>query len=59
VLSQYLLDLAHALHASYNTLRVKDASLPVAEARLLLFTVVKHVLASGLKILGIPALEKM
>jgi arginyl-tRNA synthetase len=58
-LSQYLLDLAHALHSSYNTLRVKDEARPLAEARLLLFTAVKHVLRSGLGILGIPALEKM
>jgi arginyl-tRNA synthetase len=59
VLSQYLLDLAHALHASYHTLRVKDEERRLAAARLLLFAVVKHVLASGLGILGIPALEVM
>ncbi len=59
VLAQYLLDLAHALHASYNVLRVKDAEAKTARARLLLFTVVKNVLSSGLGILGIPALEKM
>jgi arginyl-tRNA synthetase len=59
VLAAYLLDLAHALHGSYPVLRVKDEAPPVAQARLLLFTVVKGVLASGLGILGIPALERM
>ena len=59
MISQYLLDLAHALHSGYQTLRVKGEEPPKAEARLLLFTVVKQVLASGLGILGIPALEKM
>jgi arginyl-tRNA synthetase len=59
VLAQYLLDLAHALHSSYNVLRVKDEAPPVAKARLLLFAAVKHVLAGGLEILGIRALEKM
>jgi arginyl-tRNA synthetase len=59
VLATYLLELARALHASYRSLRVKDEELRLAKARLLLFTVVKNVLASGLEILGIPALEKM
>jgi arginyl-tRNA synthetase len=59
VLAGYLLDLARALHASYRVLRVKDEEPRVAKARLLLFTVVKRILASGLGILGIPALEKM
>ena len=55
----YLLDLAKALHASYLKLRVKDEAPPLARARLLLFAVVKRVLASGLRILGIRPLEKM
>jgi arginyl-tRNA synthetase len=59
VLATYLLELARALHSSYRSLRVKDEELRIAKARLLLFTVVKDVLASGLEILGIPALEKM
>jgi arginyl-tRNA synthetase len=59
VLATYLLDLARALHASYRVLRVKDEERRTAAARLLLFTVVKNVLASGLAMLGIPALEKM
>ena len=59
VLSTFLLDLAHALHASYVPLRVKDEEERVAKARLLLFAVVKNVLASGLRILGIRPLERM
>ena len=59
VVSQYLLDLAHALHASYQTLRVKGEETSLAQARLLLFSAVKQVLKNGLAILGIPALEKM
>jgi len=59
VLAGYLLDLAHALHGSYQSLRVKGEETKLAQARLLLFTVVKHVLANGLGILGIPALERM
>jgi arginyl-tRNA synthetase len=59
VLAGYLLDLAHGLHGSYQSLRVKGEETQVAQARLLLFTVVKHVLAKGLGILGIPALERM
>lgn len=59
LLATYLLDLAKALHASYMKLRVKDEEARLAEARLLLFVVVKRVLASGLRILGIKPLEKM
>lgn len=59
VISQYLLDLAHALHSSYHSLRVKGEEKKPAEARLLLFSVVKNVLASGLRILGITPLERM
>ena len=59
VLASYLLELARALHSSYRALRVKDEEAVRAKARLLLFTVVKGVLARGLAILGIPALERM
>lgn len=58
-LANYLLELARALHSSYNVLRVKGEEPEVAQARLLLFTVVKQVLASGLRLLGIPVLERM
>ncbi len=59
VLAGYLLELARALHSSYRALRVKDAEPATAEARLLLFCVVKQVLKSGLTILGIRALDRM
>ncbi len=59
VLTVYLLELARGLHAGYRALRVKGEAQDKAQARLLLFTVVKQVLKSGLEILGIPALERM
>jgi arginyl-tRNA synthetase len=59
VLGIYLLDLAHALHSAFNVLRVKGEEESVAKARLLLFTIVKNVLASGTRILGITPLERM
>ena len=59
ILAAYLLELARALHSSYKELRVKDEEEKLAGARLLLFAVVKNVLASGMKILGIKPLEKM
>ena len=51
--------LARALHAGYVKLRVKDEEANVAKARLLLFTAVKRVLASGMELLGIKPLERM
>ena len=59
VLCNYLLELARGLHASYAVLRVKGEDMGKAQARLLLFTVVKQVLRSGLTILGIRPLERM
>lgn len=58
-LGTYLLEVAHALHAAYNVLRVKDAPLPAGKARLVLFGAVRTVLEQGLGILGIRALERM
>jgi arginyl-tRNA synthetase len=40
-------------------LRVKGEAPDLAQARLQLFLAVKQVLANGLAILGIPALERM
>tara|TARA_B100001167_G_scaffold190048_1_gene155924 strand:- start:88 stop:1782 length:1695 start_codon:yes stop_codon:yes gene_type:complete len=59
ILAAYLLDLARALHSGYKELRVKGEEKKIAAARLLLLAVVKNVLASGMKILGIKPLEKM
>ncbi len=59
VLANYLLELARGLHASYAVLRVKGEESGKAQARLLLFTAVKQVLRSGLRILGIQPLERM
>ena len=59
LISQYLLELARLLSASYNDLRVKDEERRLAEARLLLLWGVKQVLANGLRLLGLNPLEKM
>jgi arginyl-tRNA synthetase len=59
LLAGYLLDLAKGLHSSYQRLRVKDEEPELARSRLLLFLVVKRILAGGLTILGMRPLEKM
>ncbi len=60
-ISNYLLDLSKAFSRAYKELRVigEDVSKELASTRLALFTSVKHVLASGLKLLGVPLVEKM
>ena len=55
----YLLDLSRALPSRDTELRVKGEEEKLAGARLLLFAVVKNILAGGMKILGIRPLEKM
>lgn len=59
VVANYLLELAKALHSSYHRLRVKGEEERLARTRLQLFLGVKNVLASGLRTLGIPPLERM
>ncbi len=59
LVSQYLLELAKLLSASYNELRVKDEEQHLAQARLLLLWGVKQTLANGLRLLGLTPLEKM
>ncbi len=59
VVAGYLLDLAKGLHASYQVLRVKGEEEKLARTRLELFMAVKRILAAGLRMLGIPALERM
>ena len=59
IVAGYLLDIAKAFHSAYQVLQVKGEDPPLAQARLQLFLVVKRILASGLGILGIPALERM
>jgi arginyl-tRNA synthetase len=55
----YLRDLAADFHSYYNAERilVEDASL--AKARLALCAATRQVLASGLALLGVSALERM
>jgi arginyl-tRNA synthetase len=59
IVASYVLELARALHSGYVKLRVKGEEDRVAKARLLLFHVVKKVLASAMKVLGIRPLERM
>lgn len=60
-IASYLLDLAKAFSRAYNELRVVDESVSkeLATTRLSLLVAVKYVLASGLKLLGVPVVERM
>ena len=57
----YLLDLAAAFHGYYNRRenRVVSEDHELSRARLYLVGVVRHVLASGLALLGVGAPERM
>jgi arginyl-tRNA synthetase len=59
VLSQHLLELASAFSSFYHKHHVKNAEPPVRRARVELVRAVRHVLAHGLGLLGIAALERM
>ncbi|PIP68538.1 MAG: arginine--tRNA ligase [Candidatus Omnitrophica bacterium CG_4_9_14_0_2_um_filter_42_8] len=59
ILLSYLQDLAGFFHAYYNAHRVVTDDKPLTEARITLIHTVKKVLASGLGLLGVTALEKM
>jgi arginyl-tRNA synthetase len=59
VISNYLLQLGSALHASYKELRIIGSPEPLARARLLLYDCIKVVLKNGLHLLGIKALKRM
>jgi len=60
-IAHYLVDLAKAFSRSYRDLFVvsENVANPLASSRLALFMAVKHVLGSGLKLLGVPLVEKM
>ena len=55
----YLQDLAGFFHSYYNAYRIVTDDKPLTEARIALIYTVKKVLASGLSLLGVTALEKM
>ena len=59
ILLSYLQDLAGFFHAYYNAYRIVTDDKPLTEARIALIHTVKNVLASGLELLGVTALEKM
>jgi arginyl-tRNA synthetase len=60
VLSQHLLEVAGALNAFYQQHRVKDApTAPLRAARAALVEATRHVLAHGLRLLGIEPIERM
>jgi arginyl-tRNA synthetase len=58
-LCRYLLDLSQALNNYYHEVPVLKAEEKVRDARLVLISCVKSVLASGLSLIGIAAPEEM
>ncbi|OGW71269.1 MAG: arginine--tRNA ligase [Omnitrophica bacterium GWA2_41_15] len=59
MLLAYLQDLAGFFHSYYNAYRIVTDDKPLTEARIALIHTVKKVLAGGLDLLGVTALEKM
>ena len=55
----YLRDLANAFHSYYNAVKFLDADDAERNARLALIAASKQVLANGLQLIGVTALEKM
>jgi len=59
-MTQYVLELASALHSFYNAEKVLDAdNLPLTEARLALMEAVRITLRNSLKLIGVSAPEQM
>ncbi|MEK6732034.1 MAG: arginine--tRNA ligase [Candidatus Omnitrophota bacterium] len=59
ILLTYLQDLAGLFHSYYNAYRIVTDDKPLTETRITLIQAVKKVIASGLGLLGVTALEKM
>ena len=59
LVSDFLLETASQFNHFYNQVRVLGSPAGVQEARLALVSAVCTVLASGLKLLGVPLLERM
>jgi len=57
--ASYLLDLARAFSRANEVLRVKDAPPEVKSHRFALFVACRQTLANGLRLLGIPPVERM
>lgn len=58
-LADLLLEISRSLARSYKELRVIGAEPAHASARLALFTASKHVLRTGMELLGMPPIERM
>ncbi len=58
-ITRYILELASTFHTFYNACHIKGEEENIMYARLLLAECVRKVLASGLKLLGVEAPEKM
>ncbi|MBS3116253.1 arginine--tRNA ligase [Candidatus Woesearchaeota archaeon] len=59
LLCRYLLDLAHVFNEFYHSCPVLSEEVKIKSARLTLVDAVRQILANGLNLLGIKALEKM
>lgn len=59
MICNYLYDLAALFHKYYNMERVFVEDSQVAENKMLMYTAIKHVLVSGLDVLGIEARDEM
>jgi len=59
ILLTYLQDTARSFHSYYNAYRIVTDDKPLTEARIALIFAVKKVLASGLGLLGVTALDSM
>lgn len=58
-LAQLLLDVSRLFARAYRELRVVGQEADLAQARLALFTATRYVLETGMKLLGMPAVQKM
>lgn len=58
-LGKYLLDLTKSFNRFYNSHRILDSEPELKKARMLLVQSTAEILSTGLKLLGIPTLDKM
>ncbi|WOO87311.1 arginine--tRNA ligase [Mollicutes bacterium LVI A0039] len=59
IMCNYLYDLAALFHRYYNQERVFTEDPSVAQNKMLMYTAIKHVLVSGLDVIGIVAKDEM
>lgn len=58
-IAQHLLEIAKAFSRAYNEHKVVGAEAKLAQARLQLFVATRTVLSIGMKLLGVPVIERM